>query len=73
MLSTYALLHYNQEPIFLQTDVGSENAQVSHIPQVDEVENYPNNFEHDPVTLTLLTLTLTTLTLESRLEIEMLP
>ncbi len=44
----------------------NENTRVSHLPQVDEVENSLNKFDFDPTTLTYdlrpLTLTLMALT-----------
>ncbi len=56
-----------------------ENALVGHYPQVDEVQNFPNNFDLGPMTFTLtffyldprnldlrpLTLTPVTLTLDT--------
>ncbi len=41
----------------------NENARVSHLPRFDGVQNPPNNFDLNPVTLTFVTLTLTLVTL----------
>ncbi len=76
-------------PLLPYTDIRSnDNARVSDLPQVDGVENSPNNLDLDrwpwstnfdldhcdlwPWSSQPLTLTLATLTLESRLKIEFL-